>query len=244
MHSFSPTSHWTHCRTSTISRCSRSLKLLCNALYDAILPDYHGPEARFTYNNRLARPQKRHDVKDTTLQTRFLEPAACHEARRSKRGGAISGFTHCGADALNRMVRLKPVSQAHRCGHRVRSNSTFPLVLARRLGTIVRFFSFDGEVSGLLHVVSVCGEPVRGCALCPSKHTATRYAQYCLNSNPRQRGISIVHMSSCLCGISLQSQNNTNTNYSRCGACRSVPINSKATSTRHSINSIFGIGKD
>jgi hypothetical protein len=32
--------------------------------------------------------------------------------------------------------------------------------LARRLGIIVRFLSFDGEVSGLLHVVSACGDGV------------------------------------------------------------------------------------
>jgi hypothetical protein len=56
-------------------------------LYDAILPDYNGPEARLTYKNRLAPPQKRHDVKDTTFHTRFLERPS-HVTRPDDRRGA------------------------------------------------------------------------------------------------------------------------------------------------------------
>jgi hypothetical protein len=51
---------------------------------------------------------QRHDVLNE-----FLEPAPCHEARRSKRGSAINGFTQCGADALNRMARLKSLAARH-----------------------------------------------------------------------------------------------------------------------------------
>jgi hypothetical protein len=95
------------------SRYSRCFKHNYNALYDAIHPDCKGPEALLTYKTGSYVRQNVTMSKTRRSKRVFWNPPRCHEARRSKRGSAINGFTQCGADALNRMARLKSLAARH-----------------------------------------------------------------------------------------------------------------------------------